>query len=320
VNVPTPVAALDDLSIAFPAPDGGFRPVIDALSLAIGPGERVAMVGPSGCGKSLSALALLGLVPKPGRFVSGSITIDGVELSDAPVRTVRDLRGGTAALVFQEAEAALNPVMTVGAHLRETIARHRSSETRHWKTIALDLLRQVDLEPERTLAAHPHRLSGGQRQRVLLAIALAGDPRLLIADEPTSSLDVLTQATILTLIDRLCRDRGTALLLISHDIGVVSGLTDRVLVMLAGRIVEEAPIDAFLDDPLHPYSRILVETARGNPVVDAPTTPATRDTAGCTHAPDCPLRVDSCLRTMPDLIPVASDRRVRCPVVAGEPR
>ncbi len=320
MSTPTPVAALDDLSVAFPATNGGIRNVIHSVSLTIDPGDRVALVGPSGCGKSLTALAILGLVPPPGRFVSGSISLDGIDLSEAPARAVRDLRGGTAALVFQEAEASLNPVMTVGAHLRETIARHRPSETRRWKNIASELLHRVDLEPDRTLTAHPHRLSGGQRQRVLLAIALAGNPRLLIADEPTSSLDVLTQATILALIERLCIDLGTALLLISHDIGVISGLADRILVMLAGRIIEEAPIEAFLDDPLHPYSRILIETARGNPINGADRIPATAGTGGCTHAPDCPLRIDSCLRTMPDLIPVASDRRVRCPVVAGESR
>ncbi len=256
------IAQLTDVSIGFPAMDGTVENVIDRISLTIHSGERIGLLGASGSGKSLTALSLLGLVPPPGAIVGGSVEIQGMDIltSSKPERS--RLRGGAVGMVFQEAEAALNPVMTIGAHLEEIIRRHRPKEAARWRYIAVDLLESVDLDPVRTLKSHPHRLSGGQRQRALLALALAGDPALIIADEPTSSLDVLTQARMLGLLDRLCRERSLALLLISHDLGVVSSLVDRVMVMLDGTIIEEATIQDFLETPHHPYSQSLVATAR----------------------------------------------------------
>ncbi len=256
------IARLTDVSIGFPAMDGTVENVIDRVSLTIHSGERIGLLGASGSGKSLTALSLLGLVPPPGAIVGGSVEIQGTDIltSSKPERS--RLRGGAVGMVFQEAEAALNPVMTVGAHLEEIIRRHRPKEAVRWRHVAVDLLENVDLDPVRTLKSHPHRLSGGQRQRALLAIALAGDPDLIIADEPTSSLDVLTQARMLGLLDRLCRERSLALLLISHDLGVVSSLVDRVIVMSAGTIIEEATTQDFLETPHNPYSQSLVATAR----------------------------------------------------------
>jgi ABC-type dipeptide/oligopeptide/nickel transport system ATPase component len=241
-----------------------------------------------------------------------------------PVSETRLLRGGAIAMVFQEAESALNPVLTIGNHLEETIRCHRPDEAAQWRPIAVSLLKSVDLEPVRTLRSHPHRLSGGQRQRALLAIALAGRPDLLIADEPTSSLDVLTQTEILRLLDRLSRKRDEAhplaLLLISHDIGVVSALVDRIIVMLGGMIIEESLIQDFIEQPLHPYSRTLVTTAQaGSPSTTNPKEkPPPAD--GCPFAPQCPRLKPQCLGVRPELVSLGSGRAVRCPIVTHEIR
>lgn len=311
------IARLNEISIGFPAPDGTAQTVVDRLSLTIGPGEKVGLIGASGSGKSLTALALLGLVPSTGSITGGTVEIDGVDIQTLSQSERAQLRGGAVGIVFQEAESALNPVMTVGAQFEETIRRHRPEEGDRWRYIAVDLLEEVDLDPVRTLKSHPHRLSGGQRQRVLLAIALAGDPDLLVADEPTSSLDVLTQARMLGLFDRLCRDRRRALLLISHDLGVVSSMVDRVIVMLAGAIVEEAPMEDFLSAPLHPYSQMLVATARESAPVKTEAVPNPAFRSGCAFAPRCSLMTAECERTFPDLESLGDGRAVRCPIVTA---
>lgn len=314
----TTIAQLTGVSIGFPGPQGAINIVIDSLSLTILAGERVGLIGASGSGKSLTALSVLGLVPSPGEIVGGSVEIQGKRIFPEPDSDTDGLRGGSVGIIFQEAESALNPVMTIGAHLREVIKTHRPSEEAEWKKIASDLLGKVDLDPARIIKSHPHRLSGGQRQRALLAIALAGDPNLIIADEPTSSLDVLTQARILGLLDRLCREENLALLLISHDLGVVSSLVERVIVILAGAIVEEAPIGEFLNTPLHPYSQSLVASARQvspstKPIKSPPTA-----SQGCAFAAHCPRCISECEQRLPDLVPIDSRRSLRCPVVLAE--
>ncbi len=312
------IARLIDVSIGFPANDGAVDTVVDRLSLTIRAGERIGLIGASGSGKSLTALSLLGLVPPPGVIVGGSVEIQGTDILSDSVSNQERLRGGTIGMVFQEAEAALNPVMTIGAHLEEMIRRHRPTETGRWRRIAVDLLEKVDLEPIRTLKSHPHRLSGGQRQRALLAIALAGDPDLIIADEPTSSLDVLTQARMLGLLDNLCRERALALLLISHDLGVVSSLVDRVVVMLAGAIVEEAQTQDLLEAPLHPYSESLVTSARQTGSSKTHPMGHPKSQSGCAFARHCPRREPECEQNLPDLIVLNGGGAVRCPIVAAE--
>lgn len=309
------IARLIDVSIGFPALDGAVDAVVDQVSLTIHAGERIGLIGASGSGKSLTALSLLGLVPPPGAIVGGSVEIQGVDILSDSGSDKRGLRGGVIGMVFQEAESALNPVLTIGTHLKEVIRRHQPTEAARWRDRAVDLLERVDLEPSRILKSHAHRLSGGQRQRALLAIALAGEPDLVIADEPTSSLDVLTQARILGLLDRLCR---VALLLISHDLGVVSALADRVIVMLAGAIVEEAPMQEFLDTPLHPYSQSLVTATHQASPLETHTTDSPTPQPGCAFADQCPRRKPECWQSLPNLTPLGPGRALRCPIVAAE--
>ncbi len=312
------IARLIDVSIGFPSNDGTVDTVVDRVSLTIQAGERVGLIGASGSGKSLTALSLLGLVPPPGAIVGGSIKIQGTDILSDSDSKKRRLRGATIGMVFQEAESALNPVLTIGTHLKEMVRRHRPNEGPQWREIAIELLKKVDLEPTRILKSHPHRLSGGQRQRALLAIALAAEPDLLIADAPTSSLDVLTQARMLGLLDRLCRKHGLALLLISHDLGVVSSLVERVIVMLAGTIVEEAPIRDFLDTPLHPYSQSVVATAQRASPSETRATTSRPAQSGCAFANQCRLCIPECKQGLPDLTTVGAGRAVRCPIVATE--
>ena len=312
------IARLADVSIAFPAADGTLDTVVDGVSLAIHSGERIGLIGASGSGKSLTALSLLGLVPSRGEIVGGSVEILEVDMLSDSLSERQRLRGGAVGMVFQEAESALNPVLTIGTHLKEMIVRHRPDEGSQWREIAVDLLKKVDLEPARVLKSYPHHLSGGQRQRTLLAIALSTQPDLMVADEPTSSLDVLTQARVLTLLDRLCRDQGLALLLISHDIGVVSSLVDRVIVMLAGNIVEEAPIRDFLDTPLHPYSQSLVSNTDQARPAETHTMAGARAQLGCAFANQCPLCIPDCKLILPELTTMESGRALRCPIVAHE--
>ncbi len=239
------------LSIDFPHRHGGVKLAVRDVSLAVAPGERVGIVGESGSGKSLTALACLGLVPEPGRFASGSILIDGRDLPSLTPKELQRWRGENAGLCFQEASSALNPVYTVGFQLEEAVSCHRGTKRSESRDTARELLEMVAIDPvERILGAYPHQLSGGQAQRVMLALALAGNPRLLIADEPTSALDAITRSEILGLVERLVEEFGLALLLISHDLEAVRSAVDRILVMYAGEVVEEAATGDVFRDPL----------------------------------------------------------------------
>jgi len=249
---------VEGLEVGFPARDGSWTTVLDGVSLTVDAGERVGLVGSSGSGKSLTALAILGLVPEPGEIRSGTVRVEGVEASAVP-----GYRGGVAALVFQEAGSALNPTFSVGYQLKETLEAHEVACGARAMQRAAELLEEVALEePEAMLRAYPHQLSGGQAQRVMIALALAGEPRVLLADEPTTALDVITQRRILELLVRITEDRGLGLLLISHDLAVISGLVDRVLVMHRGRVVDEGPTASLLRSPAHPETRRLVDAAR----------------------------------------------------------
>lgn len=312
------IARLADVSIAFPSANGTLNTAVDSVSLTIRSGERIGLIGASGSGKSLTFLSLLGLVPTRGKIVGGSVEILGVDMLSDSLSDKQRVRGGAIGMVFQEAESALNPVLTIGTHLKEMIQRHRPTEEARWREIAIGLLKRVDLEPVRILESYPHNLSGGQRQRALLAIALSTQPDLIIADEPTSSLDLLTQARILALLDRLCRDDGLALVLISHDIGVVSSLVDRVIVMLDGKIIEEAPIQDFLATPLHPYSRsLLTKSDPANPL-QPHTMTGPPPLLGCAFVDRCALCTPECTQSLPELTDLGSGRTLRCPIVVLE--
>jgi ABC-type dipeptide/oligopeptide/nickel transport system ATPase component len=229
---------LRELKVGFPATDNEWTNVVDGVTLAVGAGERVGLVGESGSGKSLTALACLGLVPEPGRVTGGSVTVAGVNVAGMSEVDLHRLRGGEIGLILQEAVEALNPVYTVGFQTAETVAVHQGLRRKEASREALTLLKDAALEaPGEIARAYPHELSGGQAQRVMLALALAGRPKTLIADEPTSALDSLTQAQVIELLDRLVAERKMGLLLISHDLVIVENMVDRIAVLFAGRIV-----------------------------------------------------------------------------------
>jgi oligopeptide/dipeptide ABC transporter ATP-binding protein len=324
---------LDQVTVAFPGPGGAWRPAIEQVSLTVARRQRIGIVGESGSGKSLTALAALGLVPEPGEIRSGSVRVDHSESSNRSADT-RNIRGGVIGLVLQEPGSALNPVLAIGTQLVETIRCHRRMSHRNARHEAMQLLGRVSLDqPGELLAAYPHQLSGGQLQRVMLALALAGEPELIVADEPTTALDVTTQAQVLGLLRRVCEEERLSLLLISHDLAVVAAAVDRVEVMYAGEIVESGPMIDLFRSPRHPYTQMLLAAAPRhlNKFEPAPTPkleagPLQRsDTAivddrsapGCRFARRCPLRVPDCETEHPDLV-ATGDRRLRCPLVGDD--
>ena len=259
-----PLLEVERLTIAFPPRDGGAAArAVSGLSFTVARREIVGLVGESGSGKSLTALALVGLVPAPGTVSAGRIRFEGRDLAQAPESELRQVRGAGIGLVFQEPMTAFNPVLDVGDQIVETIRAHRRIGRRAAAARALELLELAAIdEPRRVFGSPPHRLSGGQRQRALLALAVAAEPRLLVADEPTSALDSLVQRQILDLLARFRAELGLAILLISHDLAVVGALADRVLVLRAGELVEEGTWSAISDTPREPYTRELVDAAR----------------------------------------------------------
>jgi len=316
----TPLLEVTDLRLDFPGPDGAIRPV-DGVSLRIDRGELLALVGESGCGKSLTCLAILRLVPPPGRIDPGTLLrFDGTDLLALDPEAMRRIRGRRIGMVFQDPMTSLNPVFTVGQQLREALATHHRFPPGEWRQRAAALLDEVGIpDPAGRLDAHPHQLSGGLRQRVLIALALAGEPDLLLADEPTTALDVTVQAQILELLDRLRASRGMAVLLVSHDLGIVAGRADRVAVMYAGRLVEEAPTRALFETPAHPYTRGLFGSIprldrpvdRLVPIGGSVPAPAAWP-SGCRFHPRCPDAVPRCAVEEPGPAQTGPGHRVRC--------
>src|SRR5437762_5336159 len=258
-----PLLEVRDLRTSFFL-EGGEARAVDGVSFALDAGRVLGLVGESGCGKSVTALSLMRLVPPPGRIVGGEVRLDGRDLLGLPERAMRALRGAGLAMIFQEPMTSLNPVFTVGSQAAEAVRLHRPVSRREAWERAVELLAEVGIpEPARRARDYPHRLSGGMRQRVMIAMAISCEPRVLIADEPTTALDVTIQAEILDLLRALREQHGMALLLITHDLGVVAEQADEVAIMYAGRIVEHATVLEIFDRPLHPYTQALLRSMPG---------------------------------------------------------
>jgi len=313
-----------DLHTQFDTLDGVVR-AVDGVSFDLERGETLGIVGESGCGKSVTALSILRLIPaETGRIASGSIRFDGEELTGLSEEAMKRLRGHRISMIFQEPMTSLNPVLTVGTQIAENVVRHLGLS---WKAARdraremLDLVRIADAG--RRLDEYPHQLSGGMRQRVMIAMALSCDPRVLIADEPTTALDVTIQAQILDLMLELKQKTGTAIVLITHDLGVVAETTQRVVVMYAGRKVEEAPVEALFDNPLHPYTRGLMAAIPRLDVDDMDARPRlqeipglvpllTRPIVGCAFAARCGLATERCRTRPPPVVDAGGGHTVAC--------
>jgi oligopeptide/dipeptide ABC transporter ATP-binding protein len=303
---------------------GGRFAAVDNVSFDLAPGERLAIVGESGSGKTLTALSILRLLPDPpARITAGEIrfgTRDLVSLTGAEMRAVR---GREIAMIFQEPMTSLNPVFSVGNLLCEVLALHRGLHGFAARRRAIELLEMVNIpSPERRLGNYPHELSGGARQRVMIAMALASEPRLLIADEPTTALDVTVQAQVIELLLRLQHKLGMAIILITHDLGIVAEFAQRVLVMYAGNVVEEGPVDAIFATPRHPYTRGLLNSIppveRDLPVlaaIEGVVPPPTALPPGCRFQPRCNRAVSACADALPELRPVDVRQFARCILV-----
>jgi oligopeptide/dipeptide ABC transporter ATP-binding protein len=323
-----PLLAIAGLRVTFPTPQGAAR-AVDGVDLVIAPGETVGLVGESGCGKSVTAFALLRLVEPDGHIGAGSsVRFEGRDLLALPAREMRAVRGNHVALVVQEPGSAFNPVRTIGSQIAEAVRAHEHvSRKAAWER-AIRMLEMVGLpDPAECSRGYAHQLSGGQRQRALLAMALACGPKLLIADEPTTALDVTIQAEILELLQDLQRRLGMAVLLITHNLGVVAGATRRTYVMYAGQIVEEAPTNALFARPAHPYTDGLLAAVprldeRKDRLASIPgqVPPATAWPAGCRFHPRCPFAWDRCRTEAPPLLDVADGHRARCWLVAEPAR
>lgn len=309
-----------NLRVAFPGGAGPVHPV-DGVSLTVHRGEMLAVVGESGCGKSLTAMAVLRLVPPPGRITPGSqLWFDGIDLGTLPDEAMRRIRGRRIGMVFQDPMTSLNPVLTVGYQLRETLRAHLPIPRHEAKERAVALLTEVGIpDPAARLNSYPHQLSGGLRQRVLIALALAGEPDLLLADEPTTALDVTVQAQVLSLLDDLRRRRGLAVLLVTHDLGIVAGRADRVAVMYAGKVVEELPAPLLAREAIHPYTRGLLRSRprlagtreRLQPIPGTVPVPGLWPT-GCRFHPRCNERIDRCDRSQPARVELAAGHACAC--------
>jgi len=311
-----PVLKVEGLTTRFRTGRGTVT-AVDGVSFTVGRGETLGLVGESGSGKSVTAMSVLRLVAPPGAIEGGRVELNGVDLLRLDEEQMRERRSTQAALVFQNPMTALNPVFTVGWQLGETLRAHGRGDAA--SPAVRQALRDVGMpDPERQAASFPHQMSGGMRQRVVIAMGMLNEPQLLIADEPTTALDVTIQAQVLDLMKRLTHDHGTALLLITHNMGVIARMCDRVAVMYAGEIVEEAPVDELFANPRHPYTRGLLQSI---PRVDQPrgklpTLPGAPPDmgalpAGCRFRDRCPLAQERCL-SHPDLVETAPRHRARC--------
>ena len=287
---------------------------VDDVSFSIAPGEVLGFVGESGAGKSLTGAAIIGLIDPPGRIGAGQVLLDGRRIDNLPAEAMRRVRGREIGAVFQDPLTSLNPLYTIGRQLIETITTHLDMSQAQARQRALDLLAEVGISaPKRRIDHYPHQFSGGMRQRVVIALALAAKPKLIIADEPTTALDVSIQAQIIALLKRLCRDHGTAVMLITHDMGVIAETADRVAVMYAGRIVEIGPVSDVIHQPQHPYTRGLmgsipsiVDEREQLTQIDGAMPRLTAIPAGCPFHPRCAYAFDRCRVERPELLSAAT--------------
>jgi oligopeptide/dipeptide ABC transporter ATP-binding protein len=299
---------IDNLTVSL-SQDGSETPILRGVSYSVAPGEILALVGESGSGKSVSSLAVMGLLAKSLRVTSGSIRFDGRDLLSISAEEMRRLRGRDISMVFQEPMTSLNPVRSIGAQIMESIEENLGLKRAQARDRAIDLLKEVGVaDAERRLKQYPHHFSGGMRQRVMIAIALAADPKLIIADEPTTALDVTIQAQILDLMSKICRDHGTALILITHNLGIVARYAQRVNVMYGGRIVESGSARSIYASPSHPYTEGLLRSVPRldqdrsvplKPIQGSPADPFT-EIAGCRFHPRCLYAAEVCKTDVPD--------------------
>ncbi|TXM69150.1 ABC transporter ATP-binding protein [Methylobacterium sp. WL103] len=313
-----PVLSVRDLRVEF-ATRRGVLKAIDGVSFDIARGEILGVVGESGAGKSVTGAAVIGLIDPPGRIAGGEIRLGGERIDNLPPEKMRRIRGRRIGMIFQDPLTSLNPLYRIGRQIIETVQTHTDLSAKAARTRAIDLLAEVGIPaPERRIDGYPHEFSGGMRQRVVIALALAAEPELIIADEPTTALDVSVQAQIITLLKRLGRDHGTAVMLVTHDMGVIAEAADRVAVMYSGRVAEIGPVRAVVGDPLHPYAEGLMgaiptltqDTGRLAQIPGA----MPRLTAippGCAFNPRCPKVFARCRVERPDPIPVG-EHRVAC--------
>ncbi|HUQ25273.1 MAG TPA: ABC transporter ATP-binding protein [Burkholderiales bacterium] len=316
----TPLLEVRGLRTVFTGEQGQV-PAVDGVDLRVERGRTLGIVGESGCGKSVTALSIMGLVPQPpGRIADGEVLLDGEDLLKAPAQRLRDLRGDKLAMIFQEPMTSLNPAFPVGDQIAETLLRHKSVSRDEARDQAIEMLRRVRIpSPERRAKDYPHQLSGGMRQRVMIAMALACNPKLLIADEPTTALDVTIQAQILELMRALREELGTAIILITHDLGVIAELADEVAVMYAGKVIERCSAQKLFAEPQHPYTIGLLGSipllhiererlaAIEGFVPDAAALPE-----GCRFHPRCPFAIDRCSREIPPLEEISAGHFVAC--------
>jgi len=320
VSASDPLLEIENLKVIFHGDRGSATHAVDGLDLAIQRGQTLGLVGESGCGKTATALSVMGLLPKASAEVSGRIRFDGAELLSLPDRAMRNLRGDRLAMIFQEPMTSLNPSYSIGEQIAESLVRHRGLSRGEARARTVELLRLVKIpSPEQRVDDYPHRLSGGMRQRAMIALALACDPELLIADEPTTALDVTIQAQILALMRELKASTGIAIILITHDLGVVAEICDHVAVMYAGEIVEYAPVGALFATPQHPYTIGLLGSiprldvkAEELAAIEGMVPSLAELPAGCRFAPRCPFVWERCRQALPPLAVVGPGHRSRC--------
>jgi oligopeptide/dipeptide ABC transporter ATP-binding protein len=327
-KMPSRELDIQDLKISFSTPRGKLT-AVNGISFHLNQGETLALVGESGCGKTVSALSILRLLPEPpAEILSGKILFSGQNLLSLNAKALQNLRGRSISMIFQDPMTSLNPVLTIGEQMAETLLRHTPMSRPEALQKSADLLGKVEIpSPKEKLKHYPHQLSGGMRQRVMIAMALACSPRVLIADEPTTALDVLIQAQILELLGNLKRETGMSILIITHDLGVVAEIAQRVLIMYAGEIVESGPAQALLDDPRHPYTRGLIASVpklgalkkTGTRLEEIPGNVPGLDQrpSGCAFHPRCNWAIEKCKTQKPPLREGEGQRQWRCHLEPG---